>query len=49
MMRCPNCGRENREGAKFCDECATPLPLRCSSCGTPRGLIRRICKRPGHC
>ena len=20
-MRCPTCGHENREGAKFCDEC----------------------------
>ena len=25
-MRCPNCDTENREGAKFCDECGTRLP-----------------------
>ncbi len=25
MVTCPSCGHENREGAKFCDECATPL------------------------
>lgn len=24
-MRCPNCNHENREGAKFCDECGFPL------------------------
>lgn len=24
-MRCPNCENENREGAKYCDECGFPL------------------------
>src|SRR6266511_1420484 len=24
-MRCPSCGNENREGAKFCDSCGTAL------------------------
>lgn len=24
-MQCPSCGRENREGAKFCDECGSRL------------------------
>ena len=24
-MQCPNCGTENRDGAKFCDECGFPL------------------------
>ncbi len=24
-MRCPACNHENREGAKFCEDCATPL------------------------
>ena len=24
-MRCPSCGTENREGARFCDNCGTPL------------------------
>ena len=27
-MPCPNCGQANRTGAKFCDECGTPLPVR---------------------
>jgi len=25
-MICPNCGKQNREGAKFCDECGIVLP-----------------------
>ncbi len=25
MAACPSCGHENRDGAKFCEECATPL------------------------
>src|SRR4030095_15987736 len=24
-MQCPRCQRENRSGAKFCDECGVPL------------------------
>ena len=27
-MSCPNCGQANRTGAKFCDECGTPLLVR---------------------
>jgi len=30
---CPNCGSENRIGAKFCNECATPFAAGCPSCG----------------
>ncbi|HEV7951281.1 MAG TPA: zinc ribbon domain-containing protein [Glaciihabitans sp.] len=25
MHRCPTCGTENRESARFCDNCGTPL------------------------
>ena len=25
-MKCPNCDTENRDSAKFCDECGKPLP-----------------------
>src|SRR2546430_6637863 len=25
MAACPSCGHENRDGAKFCEECAAPL------------------------
>ncbi len=26
MIHCPNCGMENRDGAKFCKSCRAPLP-----------------------
>jgi zinc-ribbon domain len=25
MARCPSCGVERRDGAKFCEECGSPL------------------------
>src|SRR5262245_6679513 len=42
-MRCPNCGSDNRAGAKFCDECATPLPLACPSCGVENRAGAKFC------
>jgi len=33
-MNCLNCDTDNRTGTKFCNECASPLPLACPSCGT---------------
>ncbi|MBI3798354.1 MAG: AAA family ATPase [Deltaproteobacteria bacterium] len=42
-MRCPNCASENREGAKFCDECAAPLPLYCSACGSENRPGAKFC------
>ena len=32
-MICTSCGTENRVGAKFCMECATPLAAGCPTCG----------------
>jgi zinc-ribbon domain len=29
-MKCPRCQHENEAGAKFCEECATPLARACS-------------------
>jgi len=31
-MRCPTCQHDNPDGAKFCNECAAPLPRLCPSC-----------------
>ncbi len=28
MLRCEACGHENRDGAKFCEDCAAPLTTR---------------------
>ena len=31
-MKCSRCQHENRPGAKFCDDCATPLDRECPNC-----------------
>src|SRR6266542_2184558 len=48
-MKCPSCGSENREGAKFCGECAAPLAaaLACPSCGTANPKGRKSCDSCG--
>jgi len=33
-VTCSNCGTENRPGAKFCADCATPLAVSCPGCGS---------------
>ena len=38
-MQCPRCQHANPEGAKFWNECATPLPLR-------DGLLWRVIIEP---
>ena len=48
MSVCGSCGRENREGLKFCISCGQPLAveLKCPSCGAPYdagpALLRRL-------
>ncbi|MBL8072753.1 MAG: AAA family ATPase [Nitrospira sp.] len=32
-MHCSHCRAENREGARFCRECGTPLAMACQRCG----------------
>ena len=48
-MRCHSCGCDNREGAKFCGECAAPLAaaLACRSCGTTNPKGRKFCDSCG--
>src|SRR6516162_8849038 len=46
-MRCTSCGTDNREGAKFCDACGTPLPLSCPSCGTANRPGAKFCNECG--
>src|SRR5262245_48022844 len=51
-MKCPSCGRENREGAKFCGECAAALaealvPV-CPKCGTANPKGRKFCDSCGN-
>ena len=42
-MRCAQCGFENRETVRFCEECGAKLELRCSACGTTVPLGRKFC------
>src|SRR3989475_45790 len=48
-MQCPSCGHLNREGARFCAECATPLidALACPSCGTANPPTAKHCDSCG--
>src|SRR5499426_2353966 len=46
-MHCASCGFDNREGAKFCNECGTPLALRCLSCGTENPGGAKFCSECG--
>src|SRR5882724_10272252 len=49
-MKCAACGHENREGAKFCRECAAPLAdaSSCPKCGTPSERGQKFCDSCGH-
>jgi class 3 adenylate cyclase/tetratricopeptide (TPR) repeat protein len=42
---CASCGRENREGRKFCVDCGQPLAveLKCPACGVPYEPGERFC------
>jgi class 3 adenylate cyclase/tetratricopeptide (TPR) repeat protein len=42
-MHCSSCGSDNPAGAKFCMECAAPLPRRCPSCGTENPPQAKFC------
>ena len=43
VVICSNCGTENRPGAKFCSECATPLAASCPTCGTANPPGAKFC------
>jgi hypothetical protein len=42
-MQCPSCGSDNRDGARFCNDCAAPLPLLCPSCGIENRPGAKFC------
>ena len=46
-MRCPSCNHENREAAKFCEECAAPLRHACASCGAELRPSAKFCDECG--
>jgi class 3 adenylate cyclase/tetratricopeptide (TPR) repeat protein len=47
-MRCPRCQHENEAGAKFCEECATPLARTCSNCGRQLSATAKFCPECAH-
>jgi class 3 adenylate cyclase/tetratricopeptide (TPR) repeat protein len=44
---CTDCGRENGEGAAFCDECGSGLAARCPECGTENRADAKFCRSCG--
>src|SRR4051812_14897013 len=46
-MRCPSCGFDNRDAAKFCGECATRLTSVCPGCGADAVPGQRFCDECG--
>jgi class 3 adenylate cyclase/tetratricopeptide (TPR) repeat protein len=46
-MRCAKCGTENRDGAKFCKDCAAPISAKCSNCGTTIQQGSKFCDECG--
>jgi class 3 adenylate cyclase len=46
-VRCPSCSHDNRDAAKFCEECAAPLGQQCASCGAARRPNAKFCDECG--
>ena len=50
-MKCPQCGAENREGMRFCDQCGSPLTdtelydAHLAESRQPGAVIHSLCKR----
>ena len=49
-MKCPKCGYENREGARFCGGCGQPfIPEKtCPQCGHANPQGNKFCNKCGH-
>src|SRR5215472_14197665 len=46
-MKCAKCGADNREGAKFCNECAAPIEASCPKCGSKNKPGAKFCDECG--
>ena len=46
-MRCSHCGAERVPGAKFCQECGTPVALACPGCGVTVAPTAKFCHECG--
>jgi len=47
-MQCPRCRHDNEVGAKFCENCASPLGRACSKCGRPLSPVAKFCPECAH-
>src|SRR5215472_3055449 len=47
-MQCPRCQHDNELGAKFCENCASPLARACSNCGRPLSPVAKFCPECAH-
>jgi class 3 adenylate cyclase/tetratricopeptide (TPR) repeat protein len=47
-MKCPRCQHDNPQGARFCEECATPLAWTCANCGTALSATAKFCHACAH-
>ena len=47
-MPCPSCGHENRDAARFCEQCGTTLASACPNCGAELRPSARFCDSCGH-
>lgn len=47
-MKCPRCEHDNPDGARFCEECATPLARTCSNCGAALSATAKFCHGCAH-
>ena len=46
-MKCPKCSFENREGAKFCNECGHKFITSCPGCGATNRFGSKFCDECG--
>ena len=47
-MKCPGCQCDNREDAKFCNECGNKLEIRCPACDCSNRLGAKFCDECGN-
>ena len=47
-MKCPKCGFDNSEKAKFCNDCGQKMETSCPQCGTMNSLGSKFCFSCGH-
>ncbi len=47
-MQCPKCQFENREGAKFCNECGHKFEVACPECNTFNRMGSKFCDECGY-